>query len=92
MSKSTERLAYKSAGAVRLNRPASIITADGVAQTIRQLAATAKMKADQADEVFLAHADPRAVQGGAIDEEAGEWRELARMLTAAARQADKIEG
>lgn len=36
-----------------------------------------KRKADALDEAFLKNADPRAVQGGAICEEASEWRELA---------------
>jgi hypothetical protein len=70
----------------------SLVTADGMSKTIRQMAQTAKFKADEADEAFLKHADPRAVQGGAIDEEASEWRKLSALLMAAAAHASKMEG
>jgi hypothetical protein len=69
----------------------SLITPAGMADEIRKMAKTAKMKADMADEAFLKRADPRAVQGGAIDEVASQWRELSGLLFAASRFAARVE-
>ena len=68
----------------------SIITAEGLAKTIKDLARTVASKADDMDTAFLKHADPRAIQGGAIDEDAEIWRELSRLLYTAHRFARKM--
>lgn len=70
----------------------SLITAASFSAEIVKMAKTAKMVADLRDEAFLARADSRAIQGGAIDDEASHWHQLSRTLFAAAREAAKIEG
>ena len=67
-----------------------LIAAEGIKKTILDLRAAARMRGQEADEAFLKHSDPRAVQGGAICEEASRWRELARTLTEAARKCDVL--
>ena len=80
-----------SAQASSAQKPQSVITAEGVKTSIIQLRATARTKAKEADEAFLAHADPRAVQGGAICEEAQQWLALAAALSQAILFAEEIE-
>ena len=70
----------------------NLVTGGSVQAVLVQIAKVAKLKADDIDQSFLKHADPRAVQGGAVDEEAQEWRLLERLLHDAARQAGGIEG
>lgn len=45
-----------------------------------ELAKEFRTEADALDEAFLKRADPRAVQGGAICEEASEARKISRQL------------
>jgi hypothetical protein len=51
-----------------------------------------KMHADAADKAFLKHADPRAVQGGAICEEADQLRNIARQLRELACTVEDLIG
>lgn len=67
-----------------------LITGDGISQILRQVAATCRVKADVLDEAFLRHADPRAVQGGAICEDANEWRQLSTQLKRLALGAKEL--
>jgi hypothetical protein len=68
----------------------SIITAESIAKTISDLARTAAQKADDNDQAWLQHADKRAVQGGATNDDGDMWRELSRLLYAAKRFANRM--
>jgi hypothetical protein len=46
-------------------------------EAAREVARALKRKAKEADEALLKTVDPRAVQGGAVSEEAQSWRRLA---------------
>jgi hypothetical protein len=52
------------------------------------LAKAARYYADELDEAFVKHCDPRALQGGAICEEAHEWRRTSRALRGIASQME----
>lgn len=49
-----------------------------IATAAREVSRMCRIKANELDDAFVKHCDPRALQGGAICEEAHEWRELAR--------------
>lgn len=74
------------------NREAArpLITGDGIAHILQQIAGTCRVKADALDEAFLKRADPRAVQGGAICEDASEWRQLSTQLKRLALGAKEL--
>lgn len=82
----TERLNYASAGAVRRREP-SPQPLDLRAETIA-LARKFKTRADELDEAFIRHCDPRALQGGAICEEANTYRSISRQLCSLACKID----
>lgn len=48
-----------------------------IAHVAREVARSCKRRATELDEAFLKGADLRAIQGGAICEEAQMWRDLA---------------
>lgn len=52
------------------------------------LSRAARYYADELDAAFIKHCDPRALQGGAICEEAHEWRLTARALRGIASQME----
>jgi hypothetical protein len=62
-----------------------------IAAAIREAMWLARRRADELDEAFLAHADARAVQGGAICEEAQEFRELKDRLAKLALDMEEME-
>lgn len=62
-----------------------------VATAIREALWLARRKADELDEAFLARADARAVQGGAICEEANELRQLKDTLAKLVLDAEELE-
>lgn len=56
----------------------------------RDLARAYSKEADARDEAFLKTADPRAVQGGQICEEANELRAVARKLNTIANEVVEL--
>ncbi len=67
-----------------------LIHGEGISHILQQVAATCRAKADILDEAFLKRADPRAVQGGAICEDANEWRQLSTQLKRLALGAKEL--
>lgn len=59
-----------------------------IKQNLVVLARAARCHADDLDAAFVKHCDPRALQGGAIDEEANEWRKRVREIRAVAAQIE----
>lgn len=51
-----------------------------IKQNLVVLARAARCYADDCDAAFVKHCDPRALQGGAIDEEASDWRLIAHNI------------
>lgn len=62
-----------------------------VAAAIREAMWLARYRADELDEAFLRKADPRAVQGGAICEEAHELRQVKDALAKLVLDAEEVE-
>lgn len=58
---------------------------------LKDVARSMVAKADELDRAFLVKADPRAVQGGAICEDADDLRTLARHVRALARNVQNHE-
>jgi len=58
---------------------------------LKAMAKFAKANADALDKEFLKYADPRAVQAGASDEAAQDWRKLARELSKCVVAAETAE-
>lgn len=59
-----------------------------IKQNLIVLSRAARCIADEHDADFVKHCDPRALQGGAIDEEANEWRKIVRDIRALAARIE----
>ena len=53
---------------------------------VKQASADAKAMANKLDAAFIESCDPRALQGGAVCEDAAAWRDKAAMLRGIAAQ------
>lgn len=72
-----------------MKHPAPILPP--IATKMREVARLLKAEANKCDEAFLKTADSRAIQGGAICEEANEWRELSNKAYVLAVQITQQE-
>jgi hypothetical protein len=70
----------------------SEVTPRFVLDLVKAASAGAKRVADRYDLEFIAGADPRAVQGGTVSEEAASWRLKAGELRAIAAQMVMLIG
>lgn len=75
-----DRIQFSSAGAVRKSRPVLSAEDANFHGRIICLVRDMQMEADRLDTIFTQRADLRALQGGAIDEEAERLRQAARNL------------
>jgi hypothetical protein len=75
----SDRIHFASAGAARKQTRPPVADLTLRDKTLI-LAAEFKAEARRMDEAFVRRADPRALQGGAIDEEAHRLRSIARTL------------
>jgi len=62
-----------------------------LSEETRDLAKRLRAEADRLDESFTQIADSRALQGGAICEEADDYRKFARKIFAVAREMNELE-
>jgi hypothetical protein len=61
------------------------LTPEQIKGNLVVLARACRCHSEELDVAFVKRADPRAIQGGAIDEEAHQWRQYGREIMAIAR-------
>lgn len=61
------------------------LTPEQIKANLVVLARASRYHSEMLDADFVKHCDPRALQGGAICEEAHEWRQYGREIMAIAR-------
>ena len=62
------------------------LTAEEIQANARQLARACRCRAEEFEQGWLKNADPRAVQGGAVCEDAQPWYAMARKFNALANE------
>lgn len=78
------------AAMLRASAHADYLASMTIKQIILAAARACRVKADELDEAFVKHADPRSLQGGAICDDANELRELRKELMRLVTQADEM--